>query len=208
MGFFDDLFSSPSFNKAKSSQCFYNELYGKCGGCTSLNPSNCSSSLLSGYKYKCLQRGSYVSWNERACSKVNYLDPEKVNTCERYKIFRGRNYYILTAIFEILGIDMNNNLYKEISNLIDSVREDDATEKEAIGYDTFGLELANKLRNDDERVDIANFLLHNYLVKVYCASKLNKRDEAIEIYKEMVEYLFIRYRKIENNFVKIKLFEK
>ena len=209
MGFFDDLIgSSSSFNTAKSSQCFYNELYGKCGGCTSMNPRNSSSSLFSGYKYKCLLRGSSYSWNERACSRATYIDPERVDACERYREFTGRRYYILTAICEILGIDMNNGLYREISTLIDLVREDETTTKEAIGYDTFGIEIANKLRMDEDRVEICNFLLKNYLVKVYCASKLNKIDEAINTYKEMVEYLFIRYRKIENSFIKTKTFNK
>ena len=199
MGFFDDLFgSSSSFNTSKSSRCFYENLAGKCGSCVYMNPSNSTGGMFSGSKYKCTKRGSYYPWNDRKCSSIVEIDPERVDCCERYRQFTGRRYFILTAICEILGIDENNRLFNEIKTLTDLVRDDETTTIDAISYDIYGPVIANQLRNDKDNVNICNFLLENYLIKVYCLIELNKTDEAIETYKDMVKYLYFRYRNINN----------
>lgn len=189
---------SSSFDTSKSMRCFNNELYGKCGGCDYMNPRNYTSGLFSGYSYKCVNKGGYYHWDERACYNVSYVDPERVDCCERYKDFTGRKYFILTAICEILGIDENNRLFQEIKTLIDLVRSDDETTREAISYDEFGPDIADKLRNDEERVNICEFLLKEYLIKIYSFIGLNNTSAAIEVYKNMVMYLYVRYRNMDN----------
>lgn len=199
-------FSGPSFNTSKSSSCFYDYLYGKCGGCKQMNPHAGTSGFFSGYKFPCSRTGGSYRWDDISCSKVDYVDPNSVDCVERYRLFTGKRYYILTAICEILGIDFETVLFQKIRTLIDLVREDKTTTKEAIGYDTFGIEVANQLREDAEKEEICNFLLKNYLINVYSLIKLNKTKEAIELYKEMVKYLFIRYRE-QNYLIEPSIFE-
>ena len=190
--------SGPSFNTSKSSSCFYNELYGYCGGCNQMNPKNYSSGFFSGYSYKCERTGGYYSWHERACSRVEYLDPGRVDCCERYRLFTGRRYHILTVICEVLGFGYNNRLITEIIALIDSVRSDKSKSREAIGYDEFGPEIANMIRCDQDKVELCNYLLYNYIVKIYSLIGYNKLDEAIEMYENMVRFLFYRYKNKDN----------
>ncbi len=192
------LFSSSSFDTSKSMKCFNNELYGKCGGCEYMNSRNYSSGLFSGYSYKCVKKGGYYKWNDRVCYSVEYVDPEKIDCCERYKDFTGRKYFILSAISEILGFSLDNRLFTEIIALTDIVRSDESTAREAIGYDAFGPEIADMLRMDRNRVELCNYLLYNYLVKVYSLIDLKKEEEAIKLYEDMVRFLFYRYRNMEN----------
>ena len=207
MGWF---FSSSSFDTSRSMKCFNNELYGVCGGCVYMNPRNYNSGLFSGYSYKCTKRGSYYPWRDRACRSVEYVDPERIDCCERYKEFSGRKYFILTAIFEILGISLDNRMYEEIKILIDLVRSDESTTRESIGYDIFGQEIADKLRHDPDNVYLCYQLMENYIIKIYTAINLNEHAEAIKIYENMVIYLFNRYNNMENfsEMLQINRFEK
>lgn len=184
---------------SRSMECFNNELNGVCGGCTYMNPRNYTSGLFSGYTYKCTKQGGYYRYDSKACSKVMYVDPEKVDCCERYKDFTGRKYFILSAISEILELDENNRLISTIKSLIDKVRSDETTFKEACFYDQFGPDIADCLRNDINKKEICQRLLHNDLVNIYCLISLGNEDEAIELYKNMVMNLYFKYRN-QNNY--------
>ncbi len=128
------------------------------------------------------------------CRKWEKHPTRTANDILSYQLY----FYILSAICQILDIDMNNRIYQEIKSLIELVREDETTTKEAIGYDSFGPELANKLRYDEKRVNISQYLLENYLIKIYSLIGLNQQEKAIEIYKDMVMYLYMRYRNMDN----------
>ncbi len=195
MGLF---FSSSSFNKAKSIICFNNNLVGKCASCTYMNPKNYLSGFFSGYKYHCVLKGGYYPWDDRPCRSLVEVDPEKVDCAERYYNFTGRRYFILTAIFEILGFNLDNRMYTEIKSLIDSVREDEATKVDAIEYDIVGMDIANCLRNDENRIEVCNDLFKNYLIKIYSLVVLKQKEEAVTLYREMVKNLYIRYRNMDN----------
>ena len=141
------------------------------------------------------------------CTKYGRTYPLDSSKCSSYVKDRSRNYdfwkkiytyYILTAIFDILDMCKGNVIFQEVRTLIDLVREDETTVKEALGYEEFGPELADKLRMDPDRENISNFLFDNYIVKIYCLIKLNNTDDAIRLYEEMVRYLFVRYRNIDN----------
>ena len=203
------LFGSGSgFNAGRSSEYFYKYFSGKCASCEYFDINNrTSSSMLFGEKYKCNKRGSSVAWSEPRCSRVRELSPGIVDFYQRY--IKLTRYYILTAICDILGIDQNNRLYQEISALIQSVREEETTVKEAALYNTYGPELADMLRSDPDNASICEFLLENYLTKVYIDIGFNKMDEAIKDYQAMVEYLYLRYKNIDNyaELIDIKNFE-
>ncbi len=110
---------------------------------------------------------------------------------EERKYFR---YFILTVIFDILGLSFENEIYQEIKTLIELVREDDSTQNEANLYNNYGPEIANNLVFDEDRVKICHFLLENYIVKIYNLISSNNQEEAINVYKEMAYFLFLRYR--------------
>ncbi|MBR3661592.1 MAG: hypothetical protein IKN63_06840 [Bacilli bacterium] len=192
------LFGSGSgFNAGRSSEYFYKYFAGKCASCEYFDINNrTSSSVLFGEKYKCTKRGSSVSWRENTCSRLKELSPSVVDCYQRY--IKLTRYYILTAICDILGIDENNRIYQEISALISTVREDETTIKEATLYNTYGPELADMLRSDSDKVSICEFLLENYLTKVCINIGFNKINEAINDYQDMVEYLYLRYKNIDN----------
>ena len=176
MGFFSSF--HPDKFSTHINQC------GSCGHSTVLD-----SSL----KCRCNKRNAKYPLDSPACryyvkdNSRDYRFWEKIYT-----------YYVLTAIFDILEIDRGNIVYEEIRTLIDLVRIDKSTIEEANSYDAFGLDLAIQLRSDPDRVEIANFLLQEYIVKIYAYIGLNRQEDAIELFKEMVNYLFIRYRNINN----------
>lgn len=191
--------SSSSFDEAKSARAYRDYFVGKCGACTYLNPKDYTSGIFSGYKYKCLNGQGYQPWDSRRCSRYDDMPPDKRDYAELYHTFTGRRYYyILTAICEVLGVSLESDLFKEIKTLIQLVRSDESTLKEAVGYHTFGEEIAENLVRDPNAVSICNFLLTNYLTKVYLLIKENKQEEAIEVYKQMVIYLYGRYQNQAN----------
>ena len=198
------LFSSSSFNTSKSMQCYNDKLAGYCASCELLNPKNYVSGMFSGYKYHCAKNNCYVKWDERACRRISEIDPERIDCVARYYDLTGRRYFILTAIFEILGIPFENRIYTEIANMIQKARleaiqqEDIETQRNVIEYDIVGMDIANCLRNDPNKTEICGDIFNNELVKIYCLIETNKTDEAMLMYREMVKKLYIRYRSKED----------
>ena len=197
-----------SSSNDKSIRCLNEYFLRTCGSCMRLN----TSSIRSGKAY-C----SYVSYAHRldesvgGCRKYEGpVDPEKRDYADLYYELTGRRYYfILTVICEVLGIDQNHELYQEFKALIQLVRSDSSTEKEAVAYNAFGFEISEKLIKDENAYNICSFLLTNYLSKAFILIKENKPEEAISVYKEMVTFLFIKYRKEENysNIIKEEAFQ-
>ena len=87
--------------------------------------------------------------------------------------------------------------------------DDQTKQSDAISYDIVGVQLAVNLYRDQNSVQICQFLLTNYLTKVYLLIKENKQEEAIQVYKDMVTFLFIRYRNAEDysNLINSESFE-
>ena len=157
---------------------------GQCGSCCYLDVDYGS------LKWYCSKRGRFYQLSESKCSY--YIKDNSRNRDFWMKIY---TYYILTAVFDILGLDKENQLYQETMTLIQLIREDDSTVKEAVGYDILGKDIADKLRQDPNREEIAKYLLTNYLTRVYIAIETNNQEDAINIYKEMVVYLVDKYQK-------------
>ena len=195
----------------QSIRCLNEHFLRTCGSCMRMNSAEAEDRYGDG-KAGC----SYVSYrhklNEpiRNCRKYDGpVDPNKRDYTKLYYNLTGRKYFILTVICEILGISEDYEFYQEIKTLIQLVRKDNTTTREAVAYNTFGPELAGNLLNDHNAVEICKFLLTNYLVKAFIYIKENKQVEAINVYKDMVNFLFIKYRNIENysTIIKQDLFE-
>ena len=167
-------------------------------------------------KYKCDRTWSakymFLTDHQSCYREKRYIYYDRDYEMVYKKILEERKYYryfILTAIFEILGFSYDNRLFTEIKVLIDLVRSDESTTREAIGYDSFGPEIADELRMDSERVNLCNYLLKEYLIKIYSLIELNKTIDAIKIYENMVRFLFYRYKEMDNKaeLIKAKSFE-
>ena len=156
-------------------------------------------------KYKCDRTWSakymFLTDHQSCYREKRYIYYDRDYEMIYKKILEERKYYryfILTAISEILGFSYDNRLFTEISALIDIVRSDETTTREAIGYDAFGPELADKLRMDADRENLCNHLLHKYIIPIYSLIGYKKLDEAIVKYENMVRFLFYKYKKIDN----------
>lgn len=184
---------SSSFDKAKSNRCFYSELVGKCGSCIHLKSGDSVSVFFGGYKYKCIARGSYYPWDDRTCSKLIELDPEKVDCVKRYKDFTGRTfYYISSMIGLILGKDLNEKPFANIKLLKDNLENDESKQEEIKLYDTYGMFVSTELFFDPNRVVISESLMP-ILNKVSDLVDVNNYEEAFNTYREMVMMLYTRY---------------
>ena len=194
------LFGDSSDKRSVDAKNEIKRQYGSCCAlCENLDINNkMSGGWFSSDKFKCY-KGWCTLTERNSCVREISADPTYGRDFTKvYEMITGRRYFILTAICEIMGMSLDSRFYTEIKALIQLVRIDSETKKEAIGYDSFGPELANRLRCDENRVELANFLFNNYLIKVYCLVELKKMEEAIKVYKDMVEFLFIRYRDIDN----------
>lgn len=176
MGFFSS-FHSNEFSTHQS----------QCGSCAY---STVSTTALKCY---CNKRRATYRLDERKCS---YYQSDR---SKDYDFWRDiYTYYILTAISDILNIDKNNELYQEFMTLIQLVRSDETTMKEAIAYDTFGPMLADNLYQDPNRVEICKNLLTSYLTKAFIAIKENRLEDAINTYVDMVKFLLVKYSSKDN----------
>ncbi len=173
----------------KSYRALSEYFYDTCGSCSRMFPNTGKCSYVS-YRHK-------LNEPVRDCRKYDGpVSPDKRDYAEVYRLMTGRRYYyILTAIFEILGIDPETSaVYQSIKNLIRKVRQSDKNVKEAVHYDTYGEELAEALVRDTNATSICNKLLVDYLSLVYVMIKEGKEIEAINTYARMVNYLQIRYQ--------------
>lgn len=132
-------------------------------------------------------------------------DPRKQYSCfEKHpsrtlsSIERAFTWYIMTAICDILNINENNKFFTQIGTLIDLVREDTETKGEATMYDLVGPEIAVRLYRENNRVEFCTNLMTNYLAKAFVAIDENRMNDAINIYKSMVNFLYVRYTRKDN----------
>ena len=167
-------------------------------------------------KYKCDRTWSakymFLTDHQSCYREKRYIYYDRDYEMVYQKILEERKYYryfILTAICEILGFSYDNRLFTEIKALIDLVRSDESTTREAIGYDSFGPEIADRLRMDPDRENLCNYLLNQYIIKVYSLIGFKKLDEAIKVYENMVRFLFYRYKNVDNyaEIIQAKRFE-
>ena len=187
MGWFD------SFDKSKSTRCFYNELNGKCISCIYLSDRDYISKFFGGYEYKCVKQGGYHTWDERTCRKLETVDPSEVDCVERYKKFTGRTfYYISSMIGLILGKNLDDKPFSNIKCLKDTFEKDNTKQEKIKLYDTYGILISTGLFFDPNRVEVAESLMP-ILNKVSDLVDNKLFDEAFNIYSDMVMMLYTRY---------------
>lgn len=196
-------FFNDESDASKSMRCFNEHLRNVCGGCEKLDPNNeyyTGSGLFGGhYEYMCCEKGVRTKWDDNKCWNYSAVSPSKVDCVERYYTFtRRRYYYILTAICNVLGIKQGDGLFQNFKTLIQIVRSDINTLDKAINYDIYGPMIADKIELDHNRVELCKDLLANYLSKAFVAIADNRLEDAISIYEEMVNFLYVRYTRKDN----------
>ncbi len=168
--------------------------YGKCCAlCERLDEFTVQSSFL-GSKYRC-SKGWCKLTEVRSCCKEKSADPKYGRDYAYiYKLITGsRFYYVLTAIYEVLGMSQTDNLFKELKALIEILREDLTLNNEASLYETYGPSLANSLVNDKNSVSLCVYLRNTYLKEALENIKNHKEEEAIKVYFDMILFLYNRY---------------
>ncbi len=186
------------FDKSIRAKDKIKERYGKCCALCDRLDEYTSQSSWSGTKYKC-SKGWCKLTEVRSCCNEKSADPKYGRDYAYiYKLITGsRFYYILTAIYQVLGMSQNDNLYLELKALIEVLREDETLQNEASLYENYGPSLANQLVEDKEAVSLCVYLRTTYLNVALELIKENKNSEALKIYFDMIIYLFNRYNKEE-----------
>lgn len=138
-----------------------------CKDCIESDPSE----IWRGYKI-------YCSWYRQ------YVDPQ--DTCSRAM---KRGYYVSTAICDVLGIDQMSDVPNSIKNFsINVLQKDKKYEALLKKYDQVGSKVADAIMVDRDR-QLCEVIYQKYLVVVTNHIKVNKNEQAIALYENMVNSL-------------------
>ena len=179
-----------AFNE-KTSETYWNKLKG-CSGCIHLGTVRVSGGMLTSTKYRCSVDHQGHPRDGSRCNSFAPVNPQVVDCYDRYRKYY--NYFILTAIYKALNMNENDDVFEQIKTLIECAREDESTKGYAFIYDNMvGEKIAECLASDPDRVNVAKDLFLNYINYIYVYIGTNNTDLAIQIYREMVIYLYNKY---------------
>ena len=157
-----------------------NTFDGCCGSCEHMNTNDYSGSK---HICKCTYRQQYYSLTEPKCSYYRY-DPRK----DYYDL--NRRWYIVSAIFEKLGLPDSYDCVAKLQYFRENVLEKDSKYMNIlIEYDIIGPKLAELLKNDSDSEKLCQRLIQVFLVRILDLIMDNKNDEALNLYIEMVNLL-------------------
>ena len=153
---------------------------GCCGSCEHMNTNDYVRTKNHCY---CTYRKQYYDLNERKCCYYKY-DPYK----DYYDL--NHRWYIVSAIFEKLGLSENYECIALLEYFRENVLEKDPKYIDTLAeYDIVGPKIAEELVNDPDFKELSKKLIQVYLVRVLDKIKEKKNDEALELYLEMVNFL-------------------
>ncbi len=121
---------------------------------------------------------------------------------EQYmKESKRHGYYVLTAIKDILGLDEQDVRFNKFVYLRDVIipELDPKFDKE---YEFYGPILADELKSDIFGKEASQYYLLNYIYKVINDVEEEKYEEAIDLYKTMINSMKLQYL---DNFKVLKL---
>ncbi len=99
-------------------------------------------------------------------------------------------YYIATAIKEILNNEISAECYQVIAQFRDEYLQKDLRYWHyLVSYDIYGYLIAEAIKKDDLKEEIASIVLGEYLFPICCLIKDEKYDAALELYITMVKEL-------------------
>lgn len=155
-----------------------------CCDCEYLNRNDEYKDWFSGKtKYKCKECWQYKDLQDPACSKIRPITKNNGS-------YTPSGCYITTIVCEILGYEDNCELLCILRNFRDNVLKADPQYLQLlVEYDQIGPLIANYLRKEKNNITHALMLMNYFLIPCVNAIKNNNIDEAVTIYKNMVNQL-------------------
>ena len=146
-------------------------------------------------KFYCEKKREYVSARARLCSMAAEVMGRPNCDKERLrKISKEHGYYVVTAITEILELDSNNQYMESFKYLRDVVLPEMPYYHQFIEeYETIGPELADRLREDTDGRDFAEYLRVYFLERFVSQFLSNNVDNAVATYSLMLGIIKERY---------------
>lgn len=155
-----------------------------CGQCIFLDPSDCKY----GDRYYCKNKHTRVKVDERACSEFRKVGNQNSSDYQR------AGCYITTVVCELLGYDDSCEVLEVLRHFRETVLKQDPVYLDLLlEYDQIGPIIADRLRNDNENKILAMDILRSFLIPCASSVKQNMNDEAVAIYKNMVQFLRLKY---------------
>lgn len=150
-------------------------------------------------RYWCKKKDTEIMANSQECGSFCQAYSRSSSTAKSYYDYSkdhqsSSGCFITTITCEILGMNDNNqylnSLRKFRNNILQKNKE---TIKILEEYDFIGPLIAEKLRNDPNRLKIAQSLLVNTIIPVAYNTEMGNYNEAIKKYLEMTKSLITRY---------------
>lgn len=161
------------------------------------------------YKYNSgLFTGDY--WCQKTNQRVDddsyhkYCRDYNYDECPIYNYTETSGCYITTIVCEILNHPDNNEALNTLRQFRDNILQTDKQYEDLLKeYDSIGPIIANKLREDKDRKELADILYKYNIVPISNLIKKEQYENAIRCYKHITEYLITRYDlKIIHNYLK------
>lgn len=158
-----------------------------CASCTYMNENQHYGN------YYCTTKGE---WRKAS-------DPKCCNYCEAYSRSNGgrenmyyysSNYYITTAILNIIRALDKNYQIETLSNFIENVLRNDSKYFPLLfAYEIIGPQIAEKLQADKDKIKVAVTMFYQYIKPTIKSIEEKNTDTAVEIYKTMTIELAQKY---------------
>lgn len=162
-----------------------------CADCANLDRNDCKWED----RYYCLQKKQRVKMNDKACNYFIHMS--------NMPGFNRSGCYITTIICNILGYEDNCEVLQLLRDFRDNyLKRNEEFFTMLYEYDKIGPIISDKLISDIDSKRIAMELLQNFIIPCAQNIKVNNYDEAIFIYKNMVNMLKVKYNLIG---IKLKL---
>lgn len=153
-----------------------------CADCGNLDRNDCKW----GDRYYCLHKKQRVKMNDKACNYFIHIS--------NMPGFNRSGCYITTMICDILGYEDNCEVLQLLRNFRDNyLKVNEEFWSILYEYDQIGPIISGELKCDSESKMIAMELLQNFIIPCARNIKISNYNDAIVIYKNMVNILKVRY---------------
>ena len=157
-----------------------------CAECAYLDPSKNNGKL-----YWCEKYGKSVSACRVACDRSTYAFNRSDSLMEDLKE-SSKGCYIATMICDALN---KENSLENLRKLRYDVMEKDKQYNDTLAlYDVVGPRIVNNIEKEENKLQIVSNLYNLCIEKVSKLVKLNKKNEAIKLYKDMINLLVQGYQ--------------
>lgn len=165
-----------------------------CASCTWMNENQNSR------RYWCNRQNSWRYANDPKCG--SYCEAYSRSDSARENMYRySSGYYVTTAILNILRALDNNHQIEILGNFIENnLRKDMQYFPLLVAYEIIGPQIATKLQEDPDKINIATTMFYQYVKPTIKAIEENQTHLAVHIYKSMTLELANRYH-IDTNMV-------